>query len=140
MQITKNFTLAELTDSTTARIRKIDNTPNEEPKKNLIQLIKNILQPVRDKFNHPITVNSGFRSINLNKAVGGVATSQHLKGEAADITSHDNKKLWDLFVSMIKNNEIEVGQLIWEKGNSKAPKWIHVSLPTKKHKNQILRL
>lgn len=140
MQITTNFNYDELINSATARIKKIDNTPNEEQKQNLIKLTKEILQPIRDKFNNPITINSGFRSVKLNNAVGGVKTSQHLAGEACDITSKNNKVLWDLIIEMINNKEIEVGQLIWEKGTSKAPKWIHISLPNKKHHNQILRL
>lgn len=135
MQITKNFSYEELINSATAKIKKIDNTPNEEQKQNLIKLAKEILQPIRDKFNKPITITSGFRSEKLNKAVRGSKTSQHLKGEAVDIISSNNKELWNLIVSMIKNNEIEVGQLINEKNLS----WIHISLPYNK-KNQILRL
>lgn len=80
-------------------------------------------------------MTSGYRSEALNKAVRGSATSQHLKGEAADIVSDDNKKLWLLICDMISNGEITVGQLIDEK-----KLWIHISLPNERHHNQILHL
>ena len=63
-------------------------------------------------------------------------SSQHRKGEAADIICENNKELWDIIVDMVKNNEITVGQLI----NEKKLSWIHISLPTKKHKNKIFSL
>ena len=81
-------------------------------------------------------MTSGFRSGKLNKAVRGSATSQHLKGEAADIVSDDNEGLWHLICEMILNGEIAVGQLIDERNLS----WIHVSLPDGRHYNQILHL
>lgn len=136
MQLSENFTLEELTKSTTANKKKIDNSPNDEQIENLKNLCKNILQPIRDKYENSITVTSGFRSPELNKAIKGSKTSQHLKGEAADIKCPNNKKLWNIITEMIKNNEIQIGQLIDEKNLS----WIHISLPTSKHKNQILKL
>lgn len=139
MKITNNFTLEEFTRSTTAIANNINNTPNADEKENIIRLATDILQPIRDKYGKAITVNSGYRSPVLNRYVKGSSTSQHLKGEAADITSSDNKKLWDIIVDMINNNEITVGQLIWEKGTKKYPSWIHISLPYKKT-NEILYL
>lgn len=128
-----NFTINELTYSKTAIKNGIDNTPNDEQKQNLEKLIYTILQPIRDKFGSPIKVNSGFRCEKLNKLVGGSKTSQHLKGEAADITSKDNLKLWKLIVEMIKKGEISVGQLINEYNLS----WIHISLG---NKNSIISI
>lgn len=139
MQITDNFTLEEMYNSETARARKINNTPNTQQQDNLIKLVKDILQPIRDRFGKPIHVNSGYRCPQLNKAVGGVSNSEHLTGNAVDITSVDNKALWNLINDMIKNKEITVGQLIWEKGTN-SPKWIHISNPSAKHTNQILKL
>lgn len=133
MYVTKNFTLDELIKSNTASKLGIDNTPNKEVTLKLIELIHSILQPIRDKWDRPITVTSGYRCPKLNKAVGGVNTSQHVYGEAADIICSSNKKLYELIVSMVENKEIEVGQVI----NEHNYKWIHISLPTDKHKNEI---
>lgn len=105
-------------------------------KENIINLVNDILQPIRNKYGKPITVTSGFRSPSVNRLVGGSANSQHCKGEAADVKCENNKELWDLIVNMIDNEEITVGQLIDEKKLS----WIHISLPNEKRKNQILKL
>lgn len=139
MQITKNFTLEEMYDSETARAKKINNQPNAQQQDNLIRLVSNVLQPIRDKFGKPIYVNSGYRCEALNKAVGGVKTSEHLTGNAADINSSDNKALWKLITDMINAGEIKLGQCIWEKGTN-APTWIHLSNPSAKHNNEIFRL
>lgn len=136
MQITDNFTLKELIHSDVATKKKIDNTPSKIEKENLIRLTKEILQPIRNKYGKPITITSGFRCEKLNKAVGGVPTSQHIKGEAVDIVCSNNKELWNLIVSMVKSGEVTVGQLI----NEKKLSWIHISLPTKKHRNKIFSL
>ena len=138
-KLTKNFTLEELICSVTAANWKIDNTPNPEEAEKLRRLAVEVLQPIRDKYKHPITVTSGFRNQKVNQMVGGSKTSQHMKGEAADIqcTATSKAYLFNLIRKMIENKEIEVGQLIWEYGSKNEPKWIHVSLPYKK-KNQIL--
>lgn len=141
-KFSKNFTYEELIQSATARRLKIDNTPNKEQKSKLKLLAETILQPIRDKYGKPLIVTSGFRCEKLNKAIGGSKTSQHCKGEAADIRSvsdsvADNKALFELILKMIHNNEIEVGQLIDEYGYN----WVHVSLPRKnKVNNQILHI
>lgn len=139
MNITKNFKLDEFTRSDTARIRKIDNTPSKKIIEELTKLCEEVLQPIRDKYGKPINVTSGYRSEALNKAVGGSVTSQHRLGQAADIKAADGNQraLYDVIESMVKNGEIKVGQLIWEKGDNKAPQWVHVSTGTK---NQILRI
>ena len=136
MKLSENFSYEEMIASTTASNRKIDNTPNREQLENLGVLCREILQPLREKYGRPITVTSGFRSSALNKVVGGVSTSQHLKGEAADIICANNKELWNIAVRLVKEGKIIVGQLINEKNLS----WIHISLPTKTKKNQILSL
>lgn len=138
--LSKNFSLEEMTASSTAKLKKIDNTPSPEILANLKKLCVEVLQPIRDKYGFPILVSSGYRSPELNKAVGGVSSSQHLKGEACDISNKDktkNLELFNLIVKMIKENEIVIGQLIWETGGEKTkyknyPKWLHISLPYKK--------
>lgn len=69
-RLTKNFTLNEFTYSSTAVKRNIKNIPNEEEYENIKCLCENLLQPLRDKINKPISINSGFRNIEVNKAVG----------------------------------------------------------------------
>lgn len=143
-KLTPNFTLEELCASTTARIRRIDNTPPEAVKKNLALLARNVLQPIRDAYGFPITITSGYRCPRLNSAVGGAKTSQHMAGEAADIKCSATSKaeLFNLIRNMVKRGDIQVGQLIWEYGTRKEPKWIHVSLPRTNGKpnNQIIYL
>jgi len=134
----KYFSLPELLDSPTALKKKIKNLPTFGQVWSLYRLATEVLDPIREKLGKPITVSSGFRSQALNSAINGAKGSQHLQGEAADIECSDNKELWDLIVKMVKDGEIVVGQLIWEYGTKKAPDWIHISLPNKKHNNEIL--
>jgi len=136
----KNFSYDELIASATAKRLGLDNTPNEEEKEKLRRLAIEILQPIRDAWRAPIVVNSGYRSEAVNKAVGGVKTSQHRLGEAADIKvggKDRNKKLFNLIYKLISQGKIKVGQLIDEYNYQ----WIHVSLPRKnKENNQILHI
>lgn len=130
----KYFTIKELCKSSTATAKGIDNSPNSEIVKNLEQLIDNILDPLRERYGKPITVNSGYRCPELNKAVGGSKTSHHMKGLAADITVGSPKKNKVLF-DLIKEMDLPFDQLIDEKNLS----WVHVSYSTKPRK-QILYL
>jgi len=129
-QLSKNFTLEEFTDSATADKLGIKNAPNPEQTANIARLVKDILQPARDMLGMPITVSSGFRSAEVNKAVGGSSTSQHCKGEAADQQCADNKMLFDI----IKDNFV-FDQLINEHDYS----WIHVSLKEYGNRNEVLK-
>ena len=137
MKLSKNFTIEEMIYSKTAEIKGIDNVPLFPEKDNLKKLCANVLQPIRDAIDMPIIVTSAYRCDALNRAVGGSSNSQHIKGEAADIVCQDMQKLWDVCLDLIKNDTIDVGQLI----NEKNLKWIHISLPRKnKINNQILYL
>ena len=132
-----NFTISELVKSPTAERLHIDNNPSGVIIMRLTELIRTILQPIRDAYGKPIYVSSGYRCEKLNKAVGGVPTSQHVRGEAADIyVKGDNKELFIVAKKLIDGGKITVGQLIDEYNY----KWIHISLPTSKHKNQILHI
>ena len=84
MRLSENFTLAEYTKSQTASRKGIDNTPGEEHLAAAKELFENVVQKVRDHFG-PTIITSGYRSPALNEAIGGSATSQHSKGEAADL-------------------------------------------------------
>lgn len=130
----KYFTLKELTRSTTATAKGIDNTPTPEVEKNLTLLVENVLDPLRDIYGKPITVNSGYRCPELNKAVGGSKTSDHVKGFAADITGGSKEENERLF-NIIKHN-FHFSQLIDEKNFS----WVHVSYNPNNLKNQTLKL
>ena len=136
--LTDNFTKEELVASATAKRLGIDNTPSKEESEKLHLLASKILQPLRDAYRNPIRISSGFRCKALNKAVNGVPTSQHLKGEAVDINNGipENRKIFELAQKMVKEGKIKVGQLINERGYQ----WIHISLPDDKHTNQILHL
>lgn len=138
MKLSKNFSLNELTYSSTANYHKVGNTPGRLELENLKKLCNEVLQPIRNKWGDSIFVTSGYRNPIVNRLVGGSSTSQHILGQAADITlgsKSSNKKLFDMIVKMIEDGEITVGQLISEKDYS----WIHISLPYKKV-NQILHL
>lgn len=120
----KYFTIKELSKSTKADELGIDNTPTPEAEKALIALVENILDPLREAWGKPIQVTSGYRCPKVNKAVGGSSTSQHVKGEAADIrvipnTRAGNKSLYEL----IKKLGLPVDQCINEYDYS----WVHVS-------------
>lgn len=84
-QITKNFNLQEFIQSDTADRLGIDNTPSEQAVKNITLLCTKLLQPLRDLCAKPLYINSGYRCEELNKAVGGVESSQHRQGLAADV-------------------------------------------------------
>jgi hypothetical protein len=133
MQLSKNFSLEELTRSATANQRHINNSPDLEVISRLQQLAVNVLQPLREAIGI-ININCGYRCIDLNKAVGGVPTSQHVKGEAADISGTDNAKIFNYI-----REHLPFDQLIWEKGNDKQPDWVHVSFSAKNRK-QVLKL
>lgn len=135
----KHFTVEELCRSTTARSKGIDNTPTPEIRSKLQTLIEELLDPVREGWGRAITVNSGYRCPALNKAVGGVATSQHQKGEAADLNAGDptkNKMLFDKIVDMQKAKLLEFDQLIDEAHY----KWVHISYRKGDNRNQVLHL
>ena len=130
MNLSKNFTLQELTRTNTG----IPNIPNLEQISKLADLVTKILQPLRDLYGNPITVTSGYRSLAVNTKIGGASSSQHTKGEAADIKGFDNALLFKL----IKDNFL-FDQLIWEFGNEKQPDWVHVSFKNGKNRKQILK-
>ena len=127
-RLTTHFTLAELTRSATAKAKGIDNTPSDYVTANLTHLCKEVLEPLREAFGQPVTVSSGYRCKALNAAVGGSATSQHMRGEAADIsptaTAEGKKRLKEWMRWIIDNTDFD--QCIFER-NASGTCWIHVS-------------
>jgi len=136
MRLSKNLTLAEVTKSATAKRKGISNEPNIEHLENLKALAENIFQPMRDYFGVPITVSSGYRSPDLNRAIGGSPTSQHCKGEAIDIDVYGNLTNADVF-SYLKDHT-DFDQLIWEYGDEKQPDWVHCSYTRGKNRGEVL--
>lgn len=117
------FSINELCHSDTAKRRGIDNTPTTTVQANLQALIDNVLDPARREYGSYILVNSGYRSPTLNAAVGGASNSQHLTGEAADITTGSINNDRRLFAILVAQGNYD--QLIWEKPKNSL--WIHVS-------------
>lgn len=133
----KYFTMNELTHSATAIRKGIDNTPDNTAKANLTALVANILDPLREAYGKPIVVSSGYRCAKLNRAVGGVARSQHITGQAADIQSvskskADHKKLFEL----VQRLRLPYDQLIDEYDY----KWVHISFNTRGNRRQVLHV
>ena len=129
----KYFTVDELIYSATAKLKKIDNTPNGAIKRNIESLIEQ-LDKIRAKYGKPIFINSGYRCDKLNDAVKGVKTSNHLLGVAADLDTRkgkaENQKLYDL---IIKNFDFD--ECHWENNGA----WIHYAYvrPNRKKKANI---
>ena len=123
MQLSTNFRLSEFTRSDTAkRLGIVNECSSVEQVLNLAYLCHMVLQPLRDRFG-PIRITSGYRCPELNRAVGGVKNSQHLRGEAADIHLPSVEKGLE-YLAFLKTLPA-VDELIWErKGNTH---WIHVS-------------
>lgn len=135
MQLTDHFTLSELTRSETAERRHIDNTPSPEVVNNLRALCRNVLEPARVAFGAPIYVTSGYRCMELNAAVGGKITSQHLRGEAADLQVQGVSNLRKLY-KIIKDHGV-FDQLLYET-NKAGVKWIHVSYTPYANRRQAI--
>jgi hypothetical protein len=139
MKLSKNLSLSEVIKSNTATRRGIDNTPTSEHLSNLKDIAINVFEPIREHFKTPIGVSSGYRSNELNKAIGGSKTSQHSKGQALDLDADifgelTNKEIFDF----IREN-LDFNQLIWEFGNDNEPNWVHVSYSRLGNRKQVLK-
>jgi uncharacterized protein YcbK (DUF882 family) len=130
IKLSDNFYLDEFTKSNVAVSKGIKNIPSDEAVGNLSALASRLLQPVRDKAGKPVRISSGYRSEELNKAVGGVEGSRHTKGEAADIYC-EGMSAGDLF-SLILSLGIGFDQLILYSS------FVHVSFSEGNNRGQIL--
>ncbi len=129
----KYFTLSEMVRSAMADSMGINNRIPKELVPKMNALIENVLDPLRTWWGKPIRVNSGYRCKELNKAVKGSKTSQHMSGEAADIDTGDRQQNKLLF-EYIRNN-LPYDQLIWENGGD----WIHVSYRNDRNNRKQVR-
>jgi hypothetical protein len=130
IKLTNNFYLKEFVISQMAERHGYKNEPNEKQIENLRLICVNVLQPLREIINVPIFINSGFRSFDVNAAVGGRFNSQHLEGKAADLIV-PSMNLVDVFNILLQR--LSFDQLIYEFG-----KWIHVSWNGEKNRNEVL--
>jgi hypothetical protein len=141
MKLSEHLDLSEVTRSESAKRKGISNMPTEAHIANFKLLAEKIFEPIRTHFRCPIIISSGYRSKELNAAIGGSLTSQHCQGEAIDIDMDGtpngvtNRMVFDY----IKDN-LEFDQLIYEFGDSNNPDWVHVSYEsTGKQRKQILK-
>lgn len=138
MRLSKDFTLQELTVSSTATKHGISNIPNQDQITNLILLCQFILQPIKEHFNKPVIINSGYRSPELCLLVNSTVTSQHTKGQAADfeINGISNKELADWIVA-----NLDYDQCILEFWNKEEPNsgWVHCSYSFDHSRKQYLK-
>ena len=135
MKIGKYLELADLTKSESAKRLGITNMPTQEHINNLIQLVENIYDPIRDHFKVNIHISSGYRSQALNSAIGGATSSQHSRGMAIDIDMDSTNIKNSLIFDYAKT--LPFDQLIWEFGNKENPDWVHISY-SPLHRKEIL--
>jgi len=139
MKISDHITYAEAIHSNTAKRKSIDNTPNEVQVLSMKLLADKIFEPLRKWVGGPIKVNSFFRSVTLNEAIGGVASSQHCKGQAIDIDDVYGYKSNAEMYKWIQEN-LDYDQMIWEFGTDTQPNWVHISYVSKEeNRNKCLK-
>ena len=129
MKLSKNFTYEELCHSGVAERKGLRNRPKTKEEErvvieNLRALCIEVLQPLRDYLGKPVVISSGYRSEEVNRMVGGVKGSQHLKGEAADIHVENTEHLLKIMHYIM--DETDFDQLIWERDKA-GTQWVHVS-------------
>lgn len=134
--ISKNISYRQATHSQMAISIGYNNTPDPQQLATMKHTAEKIFEPIKHAIPAAI-ISSFFRTPQVNVLIGGSKTSQHCKGEAIDIDSHDNTTNAQIF-NYIKNN-LEFDQLIWEFGNNNNPDWVHVSLKKNGNRKQILK-
>lgn len=129
IKLSPHFTLAEFVKSEKAQKYGISNIPLPQHREALQRLVDEILEPLREEYGKPITISSGYRCEELNKIISNSSsTSQHCKGEAADLVCNDLARIFEIIIT-----NLPYDQLIWEHG------WVHVSF-SERHRRQVLRL
>lgn len=134
MRLSKNFVLSEITRSNTAKRLGISNEPSKKHLANMQKLITELIQPMRDSIG-PIRISSGYRSPQLNRAIGGSSKSQHCKGQALDLQFWKDGQMCNQEIyKWILNSNLQFDQMI----NEFDFAWIHISLKEKNNRNQVL--
>lgn len=129
------FQIQDLIKSNTATARGISNMPDQAAMQNLQYLLNNVINPISNNYPSPIRISSGYRSPQLNAAVGGAQNSQHMRGQAADITAGSREANQQLF-NWIINSGINFDQIIDEKGYQ----WVHISFNPSGCRRAVLHL
>ena len=124
--ISKHISYKEGVYSNTATRRGIENTPDDDQLNNMVKVAEEIFEPLRAYVGGPIKVNSFFRCLELNTAIGGSRTSQHMKGQAIDIDDTFGRVTNAEMYHFIKDH-LDFDQMIWEFGDDDNPNWVHVS-------------
>jgi zinc D-Ala-D-Ala carboxypeptidase len=132
MNLSKHVTLKEFQNSDTATRHGINNEMSPSQIESAKLLCENVFEPLRLYLNIPIRISSGFRSVQVNRKIGGSTSSQHCKGEAMDIKI-DAKGFYFI------KDKLEFDQLIWEFGNDEQPSWVHVSYKKSRNRKQVLK-
>lgn len=145
MQITEHFSYEEMTHSTWAEKHRVKNDIPSRLMPNMEALCREVLEPLRSAWDAPLRVTSGYRNAVVNRSVGGVMNSQHLTGEAADITTGSptrNRYLLELIRHLAASGDLEFDQCIAEHTDDwGAPLWIHISHRASGHnRKQMLEL
>ena len=139
MQLSKHFTLEEMEKSQTATRKVIKNKAGSGEIKNLGDLCYEVLEPVRAKFDKPVTITSGFRSKELCLAIGSSENSQHTCNNGAE-ADFEIAGISNLKVALWIQNNVDFDQLIlefWKEGEPNSG-WIHVSYKDSSNRKQVL--
>ena len=129
MNLTQHFTLEELSHSDYADAHGIKNYPGQQAQKNLMMLCVLILEPLRIAIGQPVRINSAYRCKAVNTGVGGVSTSHHLLGLAADIHFDSETQLNAMLRALHNNKHLDLALI----ERSKSSRWLHVQLPLTNH-------
>jgi len=138
-KISKHVSYAEGIKSNTAMRLNIDNSPGEYHLSNMVGIAEKVFEPLRKWVGGPIKINSFYRSVALNKAIGGSSRSQHCEGRAIDIDDTFGHKTNAEMFEWIKSN-LDFDQMIWEFGNDDNPDWVHISyVGPEENRNRCLK-
>ena len=124
--ISEHVSYREGVFSVTATRLGVDNTPDDEQLANMELVAEKIFEPLREWVGGPIKINSFYRGLPLNTAIGGSKKSQHMKGQAMDIDDNYGNATNAEMYHWIKDN-LDFDQMIWEFGDDDEPNWIHIS-------------
>jgi len=132
--LTPHFKLSEFTKSITADRLGISNKPDYRQRLCLQHLCREVLEPLRLHYGKPIRITSGFRCEALNRAVGGVRRSQHMLGEAADLSVPNELVALDWFQWIVHNTDFD--QMLFEHSARMRNRWLHISCRTNRRENR----
>jgi zinc D-Ala-D-Ala carboxypeptidase len=136
--ISKHITMAEATNSETAKKLGISNLPNDVELANMKLVAEKCFEPIREWYGKPLRINSFFRSAKLNSSIGGSSgTSQHCLGQAIDLSSGNNAENKKIFL-WAKDNLV-YDQIIYEYGDDNGCDWVHISYKPTGNRKQALR-